>query len=599
MATSPHRRIQRLITTTDDDRELLEQLEALERESNPWELRRTASHWARDLYARNPETFGGFVERNLDAWGLQQASDLERWLQEAASNRHHRLFRALYRTWLQDTVGWEGMRERWAEDVRRAFREAASRGERRDVLERYDFGFDPEDEDAVLLYEIDPVPTEEWIRDYIERTEWLPASYEKLAAAAREAGNEDFYFFLYRRTFPLDRWRRDVQRLAGEVSDAAELRHELERRHLQGPDASVDPVGLVRLVKERGEDVRPYLRTHVPRCFSWGTNRAWLELAELAAERAWWDVWTVTIRSQFGWQEFNTLIETWLDDTSRPQWETAALLTRIAGTHMGQGEWRRIVHFTEPVGLAFYDRFPELARGPFIDHYVAGFRQTYQNVAARAAESGDTAMVDLLTARALTVAPSWWMRSQGENANLDWYVEHYDALDAEEFPHRALRVVTRVEPFEFMNRRAIRRDNPLYALFFRDVERYRPIAHRVRTLLESPCEATRRLGLRILSLDGVPRAHLARENLDHLLAYLLNQANRSTRIAAFRALARAASADRETGTMVCERARETLDLRCRDYPRNRLIELIGRIVHRWPSLRTEREHPTIYDREVS
>lgn len=597
MATSPKRRIHHLISTIDDDRELLRAIEEYEREVSAWRIARSAGSWAHTLYQRDREHFLPLIERHLSVWGLQGTSGLEPWLQEAAEHRDHSLFRILYRTWLQDTVGWGGTQERWSEDLRRAFREAGDHGTRRDVLERYDLPFEVSDEDATELYGVDPRATESWIRARIERADWLTTSYEKLAEAARDEGNDDLFYWLYSRTFPVARWLEDVRRLAVEVTDADELNRELERRHARGPEAWVSPVGLVELAEKRGEDVRAYLASYVGRCSSWGFDPAWNRLMELSADRGWWEVWTATVRSHFDIDNFNALVTDLVADRDRPEWETAALLSKIAGTQYGFGKWRQTIALQPEVGLNLYRRFAELARGLFIDHFRPDHNDAYAEVAEEARRQGDHRMVDLLAARAVTVTGRYWTEDRVENVG--WYVEHYQSLDAETFAQRAVEVVAHVEAFEFLARNRIRHTNPLYPVFFADAGRYRPVLGRVRTLLECSCEDVRYLGLRMLALDGEEQAELAHANVDHLLAYLLNRATRRARIAAFEALALAASTDEETARRIADRARETLDLRCRDYPRNRLIELIGRVIHRWPALRTEREVPVVYSREAS
>ena len=88
-------------------------------------------------------------------------------------------------------------------------------------------------------------------------------------------------------------------------------------------------------------------------------------------------------------------------------------------------------------------------------------------------------------------------------------------------------------------------------------------------------------------------------NADHLAAYLLDEAKRATRIEAFKALAIAADHSEIVAQDVVFRAREALDLRHKAYPRDRLIELIGRVLHRWPSLRGPTEQPVVYSEEAS
>ena len=70
--------------------------------------------------------------------------------------------------------------------------------------------------------------------------------------------------------------------------------------------------------------------------------------------------------------------------------------------------------------------------------------------------------------------------------------------------------------------------------------------------------------------------------------------HRKTRLAALDALANAASADLDAARLVLRRAREALRLPDKKYPKEELVGLIGRVLHRQPQLRSRREQPVIY-----
>jgi hypothetical protein len=71
--------------------------------------------------------------------------------------------------------------------------------------------------------------------------------------------------------------------------------------------------------------------------------------------------------------------------------------------------------------------------------------------------------------------------------------------------------------------------------------------------------------------------------------------HRSTRTLAFGALANAANSP-ETAKMILERAKDALSLPDIRYPKERLLGLIARIIHRWPELRGPREQPVVYEK---
>jgi hypothetical protein len=70
---------------------------------------------------------------------------------------------------------------------------------------------------------------------------------------------------------------------------------------------------------------------------------------------------------------------------------------------------------------------------------------------------------------------------------------------------------------------------------------------------------------------------------------------RDTRCLAFSALANAATTI-ETANLILERARDALNLPDARYPKERLLGLIARLIHRWPQLRGAREQPVVYER---
>ena len=211
-------------------------------------------------------------------------------------------------------------------------------------------------------------------------------------------------------------------------------------------------------------------------------------------------------------------------------------------------------------------------------------------------------MIDVLAAAAVTANPDYYARAPVEN--LGWYVDHYNAIPDVEFAERAVGVLCRVSRFEHYGRKKRRSMNPLYVVFFGDIDRYRtPFVTQyqkalplVRDLLECTVEEARAVGLRLLTKCG-PDA--AARNADHLQAYLLDEAHRSTRITAFEALAVAATDSEVLARDILQQARQALDLRRRAYPRDRLIELIGRILHRWPGLRLATEQPVIFGQEAA
>ena len=586
--------IEELIAKHDDDRELAGALMQFSRVN--WGFGAEAKWWGPLLYRRNREVFTPLIERWVNPWSMRGVKNIEDWMAEADANGDLRLWRGLYHSWLSGKFGWGEAAKRWEKDLLEGFQTAANRGDRRDVLLKYDIWYEIEDEFAAQLYAADPVLTSELLLRRIDRSQWWDIIYEKTANLAREQGDDELYFELYRRTFPQDVWTKDVLDLADAVPDSVTLCGELARRHLSGPDGAVQPATLLKLVEKRGADVAPYLERYIADVQTWGSNNDWKKLADVARSHGLHNVWAITVRSQLSPDQFSAEVKRLCSNGS--DWESAGRLAQIAGAKHGWGAWRRFTAIDERVAVVLYDTFPEICRASMGPHLVVSAQTPYLELAKRAAAAGDDAMVDMLAARATVVRPGWYAR--GPLSNLNWYAELYDELDDEEFAERGVNVLGLIEsPGDHWGNARLRAENSVYQVFFDDVERYASRLESVRDLLEAPYEDARRVGMRMIADAGSRGVDVAVRNADHLASYLLNESSRGTRIAALEGLAIAASHSRLVADDVLFRARAALDLRRKRYPRDRVIELVGRIIHRWPELQTAREHGIIFGAEAA
>jgi hypothetical protein len=116
-------------------------------------------------------------------------------------------------------------------------------------------------------------------------------------------------------------------------------------------------------------------------------------------------------------------------------------------------------------------------------------------------------------------------------------------------------------------------------------------------LIEAPNIHAQRIAYRALGSEDPRAPALAVQHLTLLLGTLLRPIQRTTRLAAFQALANAAAHDRASAQRILQRAREAMVLPDVKYPKEALTGLIGRILHRWPELAGERERPVIHGLE--
>jgi hypothetical protein len=136
-------------------------------------------------------------------------------------------------------------------------------------------------------------------------------------------------------------------------------------------------------------------------------------------------------------------------------------------------------------------------------------------------------------------------------------------------------------------------------LFVRSVDAYLAVPGAVRDLVEGSDIHVQMLAYNVLAQDDDRARRLASESLDILAGTLLRPLHRKTRLAAFRTLANAATADADSGRFVLRRAREALRLPDKKYPKEELVGLIGRVLHVRPELRSVGEQPVIYGLEAA
>ena len=86
------------------------------------------------------------------------------------------------------------------------------------------------------------------------------------------------------------------------------------------------------------------------------------------------------------------------------------------------------------------------------------------------------------------------------------------------------------------------------------------------------------VAFRVLGLDDDAARQSGAQNFDLLQAAFLRPLHRKTRMLAFRALENAA-VDLPMAQRIHHRARETLDLPDKRYPKEQLVGLIGRLLH--------------------
>jgi hypothetical protein len=554
--------------------------------------------------------FRPFIIAQLTAWGWriqavawkgETGKVLNDWLHAVDQANDIELFRALY---FWKTVGHD--LKTWYKDLLTAFRAADGAGERAQALQKYDQSWQLDHATATALYETDPDVTRDFILRHFQ-PEWGAKRrvWDQLCNLARQRGDDPFYFALYRKLVSTAQWKKDVLKLCDEVTDPHELVTALDQHH---PEDWIDNVGEVfyRLVEKRGRDVVPYILKRLRNVWTGGGKGGYFgKMRHLAGVRGWLDLWAALIRHSDQPESYNKAVADVLEDAKLDDEEKFRRLTLVAGPGREwsgsgrRGGWQQIHRLNDKTAVALYTKFPELLQGPFRRHLLlAGWNVTgYTQLVAAARRQDDEPLLDHLAAVTVVRAQVPWHKDKGLIAFTELMTGIYRKLldTPAEFARRAANVLGQLSAGAIgRNYRRLVQTNALARFLFeetRDVYLHTPEV--LRDLLESPVGQVQALALRVLAHEDDRARESASRNLDVLQATLLRPLHRRTRLWAFRALLGAATT-LENAQLIHDKARQALDLPDKHYPKDRLIGLLGRLLRRWPELRSGREAPVIY-----
>jgi hypothetical protein len=601
------------------DAELREQLEKLA----ATEISFSGFTWlfGPELYRRNRILFRPFIlsrfstymvlpkyRTEMIRWKGAPARILDAWLAETDRNDDAELFKRLYEWKLSAKYRSPARAARTEEitrELRTRFLGATSSAKRQIVLRKFDLWFQLAEESACALYEVDARAAGPFILRHLPSS-WLGNDkrvlWNRLIALAEIKKDDEFRWKLYRRQVPLADWTKDILALCDCIRDSSELVRQLERRHLEGWGLNLAE-GFFQLVQRRGRDVFPYVMSHLRQVWGgWLTRGSYGKMADYAREKGWWDLWSALIRVCSGPKEFNKEVEALLENSRLPEKQVVELLRALAGVSR---EWNwpgfgvATVHqLDEAVTIVMYDRFPDLVRGPFKQHvqpHIWG--NSYSKLLDRFLAAEDEEMIDALASRLVTRYSRWGSASKLIEA-ADKLADYYAALKSDEtvFSRRAANVLNQVPACSIFQYNQLVRENRLARLLFeRSVASYLADPRSLADLVEASEIHVMALAYRALGLNDNRARQQAAQHLPLLLGTLLRPMHRDTRTLACNALANAASSA-ETARLILDRAKDALNLPDKKYPKERLLGLIAKLLHRWPELRGANEQPVVYEK---
>jgi hypothetical protein len=207
-------------------------------------------------------------------------------------------------------------------------------------------------------------------------------------------------------------------------------------------------------------------------------------------------------------------------------------------------------------------------------------------------------LIDFLASRFVTRIPNRWTKTEKLVEEAERLSHYYEGMRGDEaaFSRRAASVLGQIPAYAIWNYNELLRRNRLARLLFeRSGRHYLQDAISISDLVEAPEIHVQALAYRALGLDLPAAREMAAAKLPILLGTLLRPLHRATRMLALGALANAATS-LENARQIHDRARQALALPDTHYPKEQLIGLIGKLLHRWPELRSDAEQPTIYRR---
>lgn len=576
--------------------------------------------WGPALYERDRILFRPLIMERLASsyfdhknrwqpvpWKGQAGKHLDEWLARADALDDVRLVRRLI-DWKTSGGTWRGRdHQAMREELRRRLRAAATPAAKAAELDKMNVWFHLDEACAVDIYQAEPTAGKPFILSHLPASAWSGADKRErwmtLEAEARNNGDAAFARELYRRQVPPKPWRQDVLALMDGVSDPARLCEELERLHPRGLGRHLAGT-FADLIEKRGRDAQGYLMAHLREVWTWSGGIGNLtRMIDVCAKREWWEMWAALLRisrdSRFNDEVLKLAQDTRLaDEAARQRLLLLAGVSRelnIGGFGIAQVQPLKI-----EAARALYGRFPELVRTVFRQHLQITAWNAQAELLELFSSHGETGMIDFLASRAMT-----WHLGFKPKAGAIKCVERltaiYDPLRREnpaEFTRRAAGVLGLVPAHGVWWGRNLVETNPLARLLLeRAVDSYLDDGQALADLIEAPNIHAQSIAYRALGSDDGRAPALAAGHLTLLLGTLLRPLQRATRMAAFRALENAAAHDRETARRILSRARDALVLPDRNYPKEALLGVIGRVLHCWPELAEHSEQPLIHGLE--
>ena len=488
----------------------------------------------------------------------------------------------------------EGAR-RWAAELVTRFCTAPTAGERSGILTELDLPYALDEEAALELYRLDSQLTSAFIQRHMprgRRADDAGPPWQRMLGQAQAHGDEPLYFALYRAQATSEEWVRDTGPLVLRIDDPKLLCAELERRH---PNRWRPDVGsqLAKLAQERGAHVLPYLLQHMHEVWSADRRSGYAQITDLARRGGWLELWAGLVGACASAAEYDREVMSLVQDQSTPEPALLQRLVSLAGAGSGSVRQRRRKPLSDATLLALYDRFPELARGPFRPQLEPSPSRPRSALIEKAIERLDDELIDVVASRlAVRAERSGAERLLAAAATTALYLET-TAADAIGLGRRAAAILQSLPRRSIRNQRELVRRNPLARLLFLSADQACLATPEVAArLLRAEDDHVCAVAVRALTNDDPRAPSLARQNRELLLGSLERPLPSAVYRQALGALDRLAERRTEAAQLLTW-ARAVL---ARGDPPAGLLALVARQLNRHPVLQQTGEKPLVYRR---
>jgi hypothetical protein len=529
-------RIQAALASGQDRGALLREMEAL---SNAPGFASHAPQWAPALYERDRLFFEPFLTNHLSG---DQAEVITSLLARAEEAGQDSFFTALYRKVAREDT-WN------AELVELARSSLPDDTVVTKVLRRQpDRWVSLTDRTATALYQRAPARLGAFVREHAQRDWQEKETYKGLREAARQRGDDDLYWALFRELADEREWQAEARRLLASDTPPERVHEELTKRH---PDHlwNVDTNIIADFVEKYGRAALPYVQEHL----SWVTRRAAPKLLarikKLGDEELYWPIFFQAGDSKQWNEALRELLAQPLDNDA-----LAAMLPQRTPPPRRWGGWS----LEQDVALAFYRRDAQRF-APLLERFASPAYAEALFEEAQAARHED--FLDTLSLQLMRQIDSWLDAAYPTASMLQWrksdmkaqdkvqragrlLTTRFDRLAAESpalYVRHAAAMLSRINAHEVWSFKRNLALNPAFAyLSARHRAAWLAEPAALRELLESPNIYVQILGLLMLGEGGADAAARVSENLHILRALFLGRAHLGTKQLGLRALELAA-----------------------------------------------------------